>query len=66
MQKKPENEFEGYYIEYIQKGAYTKVTAIDPVSGIEASIVGDSKASQSELNRVALQKLKYVLNKKNK
>ncbi len=52
---------EGYLIEYIPRGRYIKVSAIDPRTGTEVSIVGDKKASQKELNRVVIQKLEYVL-----
>ncbi len=52
---------EGYLIEYIPSGRYIKVSAIDPRTGTEVSIVGDKKASQKELNRVVIQKLEYVL-----
>lgn len=51
------------YIEFKQIGQYIKVTAIDSVTGMEASIVGDAKASQGELKRLAAQKLRYVLEK---
>lgn len=65
MVKKPTDKSKqsSYYIEYIQHGGSIKVIAIDPVTGIEASIVGSSKATQAELNRVAISKLQYVLNK---
>jgi Domain of unknown function (DUF6898) len=52
---------DGYLIEYIPRGRYIKVSAIDPHTGTEVSIVGDKKASQKELNRIVLQKLDYVL-----
>ncbi len=52
-----------YLIEFKQVGNSIKVTAIDPVSGTEVSIVGDPKASQDELSRVAVDKLLYVLKK---
>lgn len=51
------------YIEYIQHGGSIKVTAIDPITGIEATIVGSSKATQADLNRVVVRKLEYVLDK---
>ena len=58
---------QGYYIEYHQQGNYIKVTAIDPRTGTEVSIVGNAKASQDELNRIAVQKLEWKLEKdKNK
>ncbi|MCK5041945.1 MAG: hypothetical protein KAR62_06600 [Sphingomonadales bacterium] len=65
MAKIPRKKLQGssYYIEYLQRGNSIKVTAIDPVTGIEASIVGSSKVTQAELNRVAVRKLKYVIEK---
>jgi len=51
----------GYYIEYHQQGSYIKVTAIDPDTGTEVSIVGDAKASQDELNRLVIRKLEWKL-----
>ena len=65
MTRKPTSSPSGasYYIEYFQHGGSIKVTAIDPKTGIEASIVGSSKASQAELNRVAVRKLEYVIDK---
>lgn len=52
-----------YIIEFYQVGKQTKVSAIDPVTGKEVSIVGDSKTSEEELSRVAVRKLEYVLRK---
>jgi len=65
LAKKPtvNSEQSRYYIEYFQQGGSIKVTAIDPVTGIETSIVGSAKATQSELNRVAVRKLQYVIEK---
>lgn len=40
-----------------------KVCAIDADTGVEVSIVGPAHASKSQLERTALAKLKYVLNK---
>ncbi|MBI4183781.1 MAG: hypothetical protein HY521_07270 [Proteobacteria bacterium] len=42
-------------------GAYVKVTAIDPETRIEASIVGDPQRDIEALKRAALRKLDYVL-----
>jgi Domain of unknown function (DUF6898) len=50
-------------IEMIQVGNAVKVTAIDPVSGIEASIVGSPSMSEEILKRNAVRKLNYVLKK---
>ncbi len=50
-------------LEYHRVGAYVKVSAIDPVTQTEVSIVGDPKRSEAVLARVALNKLKYVMSK---
>ena len=53
-----------YLIEFRRVGAYVKVSALDPKSGTEVSIVGSPQSSEAELSRVATQKLRYVLAKK--
>ena len=53
-------------IEFVQVGAYVKVSAIDPVSLFEVSIVGDPSASRNTLEQIAIKKLKLVLSKKQK
>jgi len=53
-----------YYIEFQQIGRFVKVTAIDPVSRLEVSIVGDPSATQDYLSNLAVKKLIYVLEKK--
>ena len=50
-------------LEFIVYGSYVKVSAVDPVTGTEVSIVGDRKAEQSYLESVATKKLVMVLNK---
>lgn len=50
-------------LEFIVCGSYVKVSAVDPVSGTEVSIVGDRKAEQSYLESVAIKKLEMVLKK---
>lgn len=52
-----------YLIEFVQIGASVKVSAVDPVSGREVSIVGPASATRAQLTRVAVNKLKYVLAK---
>ncbi|USG60092.1 hypothetical protein NBZ79_13000 [Sneathiella marina] len=52
-----------YIVEFEQHGASVKVSAIDPVTMTEVSIVGPSSAGQEELSRAAVQKLLFVLNK---
>ncbi len=57
-------EYREYLLEFQQVGRYVKVSAIDPVTNIEVSIVGDASATKAELERVAVRKLEYVLRKK--
>ncbi|MDA0366820.1 MAG: hypothetical protein O3C65_11510 [Proteobacteria bacterium] len=58
------NQRPNYLIEFYRIGAYVKVSIIDPATNIEASIVGDPRASEAELTRVAVRKLEYVMKKK--
>ena len=51
----------GYILEFIPHGRYVKVTAIDPVTGMEAVIVGDAAQPQIVLERTAVQKLEFLL-----
>ena len=50
--------------EYVRQGAYVKVTALEPETGIEASVVMPTSLSQEQMNLQALKKLNYVLRKK--
>ena len=51
-------------VEFVKVGAYVKVSAMDPTTRVEVSIVGDPSMSQATLERTVVQKLKYVLNKR--
>lgn len=55
----------GYLLEFIPGRGAIKVCAIDPITGTEVSIVGSPTASQRHLERVAVQKLEYVLKRDN-
>lgn len=55
----------GYLLEFISARGAIKVCAIDPITGTEVSIVGSPTASQAHMERVAVQKLEYVLNRDN-
>ena len=46
------------YLEFISVGRQVKVVAIDAATGIEVSIFGPLTASQAELQRIAVAKLK--------
>ena len=50
--------------EFIRVGAYVKVIAVDERTGVEVSIVGDPTRSSDYLERVAMQKLRRVLEKR--
>jgi Domain of unknown function (DUF6898) len=50
--------------EFIQHGASVKVTAMDPQTLVEVSIVGPASAGQAALKATALNKLKYVLSRR--
>jgi hypothetical protein len=52
------------YIEFIVQGNAVKATAIDPVTGREASIVGPASAPHSVLAQAARRKLDYLASKK--
>ena len=50
-------------VEYLQIGNAVRVAAVDPVTLIEVSIVGAPSAGIEALKRVAVRKLRYVLEK---
>lgn len=52
-----------YLIEFVAIGQTVKATAIDPVTGIEASAIGPASAGQQTLAKLAAKKLDYLLNK---
>ena len=53
------------YIETQRIGSFVKVSAIDAKTGIEVSIQGPASATQKELETIVVNKLKYVMAKKN-
>ena len=50
--------------EFHRVGSVVKVSAIDPVTAIEVSIVGDPRHGKEILKRTAIRKLKYVIAKR--
>ena len=50
-----------YIIEFKPQGRYVRVTAVDPVTGTEAVIVGDARESQQVLEHTAIRKLEFLL-----
>jgi hypothetical protein len=55
---------EGYIIEFHRVGNAVKVTAMDPATLTEVSIVGAPGAGETELTRLVIRKLEYVLAKR--
>lgn len=53
----------GFIIEFYHVGSYVKVSAVDPVTLKEVSIVGDPKRSEQELTDAAVKKLQFMLSK---
>lgn len=53
-------------MEFVTIGKSVKVTAFDPVSMKEATVIGSAKATRKELTQLAIRKLEYVLNKGNR
>jgi uncharacterized protein DUF6898 len=62
----PMSETDNYIIEFTQVGGSVKVTAVDPRTMTEVSIVGSPQHSQEFLTRQAVKKLEYVLSKQEK
>ncbi|HUI96209.1 MAG TPA: serine hydroxymethyltransferase [Xanthobacteraceae bacterium] len=54
------------YFEITRLGATVKVAAIDGATGIEVSVVGPASAAPSDLQQLALAKLKARLAKEGK
>jgi hypothetical protein len=52
------------FVEFIRQGNAVKATAIDSVSGLEASVVGPASAPQAVLADAARRKLEYLQKKK--
>ena len=49
------------YFQFTALGRSVKVSAIDAATGLEVSVIGPATASKSDLERLALQKLKARL-----
>lgn len=57
---------DGYIIEIIQLGGSVKVTAFDPVSLKEVSVIVPPSTSREEMSTLAIKKLHYVLDQEDK
>jgi hypothetical protein len=58
------SEDQGYIIEFHRIGNAVKVSAMDPVTLTEVSIVGALGVGDTELTRLAVRKLEYMLAKR--
>jgi hypothetical protein len=56
---------DGYIVEFHQVGAYVKVSAMDPATLTEVSMVVPVNLSQHQAAQAAIRKLKYVLDRRN-
>lgn len=57
-------EDDGHYLlEFLKIGKSVKVTAFDPVTLKEVSIVGSAHSSRQQLGQLAVRKLEYMMNK---
>ena len=52
------------FIEFVTIGAYAKVSAIDSLTGTEVSITGPASAERASLETAAVNKLEFVLKKR--
>ena len=55
---------QGARIEFVVQGSYVKVSAVDPVTYIEVSIVGDPTAGEKVLTQQVLRKLERIVYKR--
>jgi hypothetical protein len=60
----PMSETDNYIIEFTQIGGSVKVTAFDPRTLTEVTIVGAANYSQEFLTRQVVKKLEFMLAKK--
>lgn len=66
MAGKKDDDDSAYLIEYTGIGNSVKVTAMDPRTLVEVSVIGDAKLSQRDLATLAVRKLRYMIARKNK
>jgi hypothetical protein len=52
-----------YIIESYQVGGSLKVTAIDPVTALEATVIVPTNTTKDDAQQLAVRKLEYVLKK---
>jgi hypothetical protein len=60
----PMTDDQGYIIEFHRIGNAVKVSAMDPVTLTEVSIVGAPSVGDADLTRLVVRKLEYMLAKR--
>jgi hypothetical protein len=55
------SDTDGYLIEFTPIGAFVKVSAVDPLTGLEVSITGPASAASADLAQLAVRKLERAL-----
>ena len=48
-------------LEFHRVGDYVRVSAIDPITNTEVTVVGSPQVTQEDLTRLAVRKLHYVM-----
>ena len=48
-------------LEFHRVGDYVRVSAIDPITNTEVTVVGSPQVTQEDLTRLAVRKLNYVM-----
>ncbi len=59
----PDKSIDGYILEFYPVGNVVKVSAVDTETGTEVSIMGPATAPREQLQKLAIQKLEFILKK---
>ncbi|HEY2071844.1 MAG TPA: hypothetical protein VGG48_19950 [Rhizomicrobium sp.] len=51
-------------VEFVVNGNFVKVSALDPVTGVEAVVIGPASAPRATMTAAVMRKLDYMLKKK--
>lgn len=64
MSDQPPRRGREVLFEFQRIGNQVRVTAIDPVTGTEVTMIADARAGEASIKRLAARKLFYVMRKK--
>lgn len=59
----PSDKENGYIVEYVAIGNSVKVTAFDPITLKEVSVIGATNMQRKQLAKLAVRKLIYMIKK---